>query len=83
MDDGKCLAGKAFWACRRTRITEQEGTSLMQATARRPKITPTTDGGGVVSYAGARLLAHLADGSTLTGRLSAALRALGGAADGA
>jgi hypothetical protein len=49
---------------------------LVQATTRRPKITPTTDGDGVVSHAGARLLADLADASTLTGRLSKVLAPL-------
>jgi hypothetical protein len=48
----------------------------VQATTGRPKITPTADGSGVVSHAGARLLADLADRSTLTGRLSAALGSL-------
>jgi hypothetical protein len=48
----------------------------VQVTTRRPRIMVTADGAGVVSHAGARLLADLADGSTLTGRLSAVLRAL-------
>jgi hypothetical protein len=33
-------------------------------------MTMTADGAGLVSHAGARLLADLADASTLTGRLS-------------
>ncbi len=45
----------------------------MQATTTRPKITVTADGAGVVSHAGSRLLADLADATTLTGELSAAL----------
>lgn len=81
VDDGKCLACKGFWACRRSEITDQEGTSLVQVTTRRPKITATADGVGVVSHAGARLLADLADASTLTGRLSSVLF-VGGAAEG-
>jgi Transposase DDE domain group 1 len=44
----------------------------MQATAR-PKLVVTADGRGVVSHAGSRLLADLADRSSLTGRLSEAL----------
>jgi len=39
----------------------------------RPRLAVTADGTGAVSHAGTRLLADLADASTLTGRLSAAL----------
>ena len=45
----------------------------MQVTTTRPKITAPADGAGVVSHAGTRLLADLADATTLTGELSAAL----------
>jgi Transposase DDE domain group 1 len=45
----------------------------VQATTTRPKITVTADGAGVVSHAGSRLLADLADATTLTGELSEAL----------
>ena len=45
----------------------------MQTTATRPKITVTADGTGVVSHAGSRLLADLANRSTLTAELSEAL----------
>ena len=45
----------------------------MQATTTRPKITVTTDGEGVVSHAGSRLLADVADKTTLTGQLAEAL----------
>jgi hypothetical protein len=45
----------------------------VQATTTRPKITTTADGTGVVSHAGSRLLADLADAIALTGELSAAL----------
>src|SRR5215210_2603358 len=45
----------------------------MQATTTRPKITATADGEGVVSHAGSRLLADVADRTTLTAQLSAAL----------
>ena len=50
----------------------------MQATTTRPKITVTADGAGVVSHAGARLLADLADKTTLTGELSEALAGVRG-----
>jgi hypothetical protein len=46
----------------------------VQVTTTRPKITVTADGVGVVSHAGTRLLADLADVSTLTGELSTALK---------
>jgi Transposase DDE domain group 1 len=45
----------------------------VQVAATRPKIMATADGAGVVSHAGTRLLADLADATTLTGELSAAL----------
>jgi len=45
----------------------------VQATTRRSRVTVTADGAGVVSHAGARLLADLAEASTLTGRLAEAL----------
>jgi len=48
----------------------------VQATATRPKITVSADGRGVVSHAGSRLLADVADRCMLTGELSAALVAL-------
>lgn len=44
----------------------------MQATTTRPKIIVTADGAGVVSHAGSRLLADVADRTTLTGELSQA-----------
>lgn len=43
----------------------------MQPTTIRPKITVTADGAGVVSHAGTRLWADLAD-ATLAGELSEA-----------
>ena len=43
----------------------------MQVTASRPRIVVSADGSEVVSHAGSRLLADLADRSTLTGELSA------------
>ncbi|MEJ3656617.1 transposase [Actinomycetes bacterium KLBMP 9759] len=45
----------------------------MQATTTRPRITATADGEGVVSHAGSRLLADVADRTTLTGQLSEVL----------
>ena len=48
----------------------------MQATTTRPKITATTDGEGVVSHAGSRLLADVADRTTLSTELAEALAGL-------
>ncbi|WP_224389126.1 IS1380 family transposase [Pseudonocardia sp. ICBG1293] len=48
----------------------------MQATTTRPKIIVTADGAGVVSHVGSRLLADVADHTTLTGELSQALDVL-------
>lgn len=51
-----------------------EGTFEVQVTTTRPKLTVVTaDGAGVVSHAGSRLLADLADVTTLTAELSEAL----------
>jgi hypothetical protein len=49
----------------------------VQATTTRPKITATADGAGVVSHAGSRLLADVADQTTLTGQLSQTLAGCG------
>jgi Transposase DDE domain group 1 len=48
----------------------------VQATTTRPRITATTDGEGVVSHAGSRLLADVADRTTLTAQLGEALAGL-------
>jgi hypothetical protein len=48
----------------------------VQATTTRPRVTATTDGDGVVSHAGSRLLADVADRTTLTGELAQALAVL-------
>jgi hypothetical protein len=48
----------------------------VQATTTRPKITATADGEGVVSHAGSRLLADVADRTTLTAQLSEVLGGL-------
>jgi hypothetical protein len=48
----------------------------VQATTTRPRITATTDGEGVVSHAGSRLLAAVADRTTLTAELSGGLAGL-------
>jgi hypothetical protein len=45
----------------------------VQATTTRPKVIATADGEGVVSHAGSRLLADVADRTTLTGQLAEAL----------
>ena len=48
----------------------------MQATTTRPKITAAADGEGVVSHAGSRLLADVADRTTLTAELGEVLGGL-------
>ena len=48
----------------------------MQATTTRPPVTATADGEGVVSHAGSRLLADVADRTTLTEQLSLVLDGL-------
>lgn len=48
----------------------------MQGTTTRPKIMAAADGIGVVSHVGSRLLADLADRTTLTGQLTEALGGL-------
>jgi hypothetical protein len=48
----------------------------VQVTTTRPKITATADGAGVVSHAGSRLLADVADRTTLTAQLAEALAGL-------
>jgi DDE family transposase len=48
----------------------------VQATTTRPPVTATADGEGVVSHAGSRLLADVADRTTLTGELGEALAGL-------
>jgi len=48
----------------------------VQATTTRPRITATADGEGVVSHAGSRLLADVADRTTLAGQLSEVLAGL-------
>jgi hypothetical protein len=49
----------------------------------RPSLLVSPDGRGVVSHAGSRLLADLADRTTLTAGLSATLAGLGPTAGGA
>jgi hypothetical protein len=53
--------------------TRWRGTFEVQVTTTRPKITVAADGQGVVSHAGSRLLADVADRTTLTGELSQVL----------
>jgi hypothetical protein len=48
----------------------------VQTTGARPRVVVSADGAGVVSHAGSRLLADLADRSSLTGELSEALAGL-------
>jgi hypothetical protein len=51
-------------------ILEQEGTFEVHATRTRPAVEVSADGTGVVSHVGARLLADVADRTTLTAQLS-------------
>jgi hypothetical protein len=60
----------------RAQSTLTEGTFEVQATTTRPRITATADGEGVVSHAGSRLLADVADRTTLTAHLADALAGL-------
>ena len=48
----------------------------MQVTTTRPTVTATSDGEGVVSHAGSRLLADVADRTTLTAQLGEVLAGL-------
>jgi hypothetical protein len=48
----------------------------VHATTTRPKVTVTADGEGVVSHAGSRLLADVADRTTLTAQFAEALAGL-------
>jgi hypothetical protein len=51
-------------------MSDQEGTFYVHATRTRPPVEVSADRTGVVSHVGARLLADLAEWTTLTGRLS-------------
>src|SRR5438309_3456929 len=56
-----------------TSIPRQEGTYLVKPNKQRPPLKVTADGKGVVSHAGSRLLAEMADASGLTDALSEAM----------
>ena len=66
MNARKCLSCKGNWACRRSRITEQEGTPQVKRTARRRvrprrhRMTVTADADGLVGLSGAALLTETA-----------------------
>ncbi|MER7820821.1 transposase, partial [Streptomyces sp. NPDC096153] len=55
---------------------QQEGTFGVHTTGSRPRLVVSADGRGVVSHAGSRLLADLADATGLTGAFTDALRQL-------
>lgn len=59
----------------KSQVPPVEDTFEVQATTTRPTIT-ATDGEGVVSHAGSRLLADVADRTTLTGQLAVELAGL-------
>lgn len=65
-----CLYG--ILSLSKTLNSGQEGTFHVQPTRTRPPVDVSADGAGVVSHAGSRLIADLADQTTLTGQLSAA-----------
>ena len=54
---------------------QEEGTFHVHATRTRPAVEVSADGVGVVSHAGSRLLADLADRTTLSAQLSAVFAA--------
>ncbi|MEV0966846.1 transposase [Streptomyces sp. NPDC049910] len=54
----------------------QEGTFCVHTIGSRPKLVVSADGRGVVSHAGSRLLADLADATGLTGSFAEALHRL-------
>ena len=66
-----CLYG--ILSLLRAHELEQEGTFDVHATRSRPPVEVSADGVGVVSHVGARLLADVADATTLTRQLSAVL----------
>ena len=65
-----CLYG--ILSLSKTLNSGQEGTFHVHATRTRPAVEVSADGTGVVSHAGSRLIADLADQTTLTAQLSAA-----------
>ncbi|WP_260463750.1 IS1380 family transposase, partial [Streptomyces sp. TRM72054] len=56
--------------------SQQEGTFCVHTTGLRPRLVVSSDGRGVVSHAGSRLLTDLADATGLTGAFTDALRQL-------
>ncbi|MGW2770839.1 IS1380 family transposase, partial [Streptomyces sp. NPDC001275] len=56
--------------------SHREGTFCVHTTASRPKLVVSADGQGVVSHAGSRLLADLADATGLTSAFTDAPRRL-------
>jgi hypothetical protein len=60
----------------RSRVNRVERLSRCRATTTRPKITATAESKGVVSHVGSRLLADVADRTTLTAELTEVLAGL-------
>src|SRR5690349_14148184 len=75
MRESAC-SGRLDRSSRGSEPTHGGGTSLVHPITARPAITVTTDGSGVVSHLGSRLLAGMADHSGLTGAFSDALAGL-------
>jgi hypothetical protein len=69
----KCLSWLGVWACRRSKTPSRGGTSRVKTTTALSKITVTSDRAGVVSHAGSRLLADLAEVSGLASAYSEAM----------
>src|SRR5664279_1674138 len=69
----KCLSWLGVWACRRSKTPSRGGTSRVKTTTALSKITVTSDRDGVVSHAGSRLLADLAEVSGLASAYSEAM----------
>ncbi|MFJ5156739.1 hypothetical protein ACIQCF_35360, partial [Streptomyces sp. NPDC088353] len=63
-------------ACLRSQSYQQEGTFCVHTTRSRPKLVVSADGNGVANHAGSRLLADLADATSLTSAFSEALHRL-------
>jgi hypothetical protein len=70
---GKCLSSIGKWALRRSNFPYWRGTPKVNVTATRPPMSVSASGTNLVSHAGSRLLAEVADRTGLTAALSEAL----------
>jgi len=69
----KSPPGKGNCCCSKAQSPTQKGTSKVNATSARPRLSVTTGAKGVVNHVGGRLLCDLADDLGLTAALSAAM----------